>query len=369
MKLPLRVFEKQPPVEMTGLLRLFWPLATTSPSSAVSPITALLITVLLTTACAPRPADCARADVFCAGLVTASGSINEGINQQAWLGLQDAKAEGFADRIDYIETVDARDRAANLQALVDDGYDVIIAAGGALADETGSAAQKNPGIKFIGVEQTQETALPNLTDLVFHEEHGGFLAGALAASLTQTNRVAALCEAKFIDDMRRYCDGFQAGAQYIHPNLNPTIVYRTGSNENLFNDTDWGSQAAIQATRDGADVVFAAGGETAKAALEAAALQGAYIIGAETDPYEDLTDVRSRLLSSALNDIRPGVRDLMRLARINQLPAGNFFGSIELAPFHDQDQQIPQPVKDGLVQLEKELAGGALMDKVPYQKP
>ena len=369
MNMSLRVLEKQPPVEMTGLFRLFCPLATTSPSSAVSLITALLITGLLTTACAPRPADCARTDVFCAGLVTASGSINEGVNQQAWLGLQDAKAEGFADRVDYIETVDSRDRAANLQTLVDDGYDVIIAAGGALADEAGSAAQKNPKVKFIGVEQTQEIPLPNLTGLVFHEEHGGFLAGALAASLTQTNRVAALCEAKFIDDMRRYCDGFEAGAQYINPNVKAAVLYRTGSNENLFNDTDWGSQAALQAVQEGADVIFAAGGNTANAALETAAEQGVYVIGSETDQYESLTDIRPRLVSSALNDIRPGVRDLMRLARVDQLPAGNFFGSIELAPFHDLDQQVPQSVKDQLNQLAQGLSGNPIIDNVPYQKP
>jgi basic membrane protein A len=360
---------KQSSVEMMRLLRLLCSLEMTSLPNTFSPVTGLLVTVLLLAACAPRPADCVRTDVFCAGLVTASGSINDGINQQAWLGLQDAKVEGLADRIDYIETVDSRDRAANIQTLASDGYDVIITVGGALADETISAAQKNPKAKLIGVEQTQDKPLSNLTGLVFHEEHGGFLAGALAASLTQTNRVAALCEAKFIDDMRRYCDGFKAGAQYINPNVYTTVAYRTGSNENLFNDTDWGSQTALQATHDGADVIFAAGGNTAKAALETAAAQGVYIIGSETDLYENLKVVRPRLISSALNDVRSGLRHLMRSARTSQLPAGNFFGSIELAPFHDLDPQIPQPVKDRLGQLAKELAGNPLIDKVPFQKP
>ena len=307
--------------------------------------------------------------MVCVGLVTASGSIDEGINQQAWLGLEDAKAEGLVDRIDFIETVDSRDREANIQTFITDGYDVIITVGSSLTNETIAAAQKNPKIKFIGVEQTQNKTYPNLTGLVFHEERSGFLTGALAASITQTNHVAAICEAKFIDAMRRYCDGFKAGAQYINANVNATVVYRTGSNQYLFNDPDWGTQAAHQTVNDGADVIFAAGGNTADAALETAARQGVYVIGSETDEYESLTDIRSRLVSSAVNGVRTGVRDLMRLVRNNQQPTGNFFGPIALAPFHDLDSQIPQSVKDQLNQLAQELTNGSVHEYVPYQKP
>jgi len=169
--------------------------------------------------------------------------------------------------------------------------------------------------------------------------------------------------------MRRYCDGFKAGAQYIDPKINIDVVYRTGSNQYLFNDPDWGTQAAHQAVNDGADVIFAAGENTADAALETAAGQGAYVIGSETDQYESLTDLRSRIVSSAINDIRSGIRDLMRLVRNNQQPAGNFFGPIALAPFHDLESQIPQSVKDQLNQLARDLTSNPIIDDVPYQKP
>jgi basic membrane protein A len=329
----------------------------------------ILFLIPIFSSCAPRPADCTSLNVFCVGLVAASGSIQDGINQQAWLGLQDAKAEGLADRIAYIETVDSRDRQANIQTFISEGYDVIITVGSSMATETIFAAQKNPKINFIGVEQTQDAIYPNLTGLTFHEEQSGFLAGALAASMTQTNHIAALCEANFIDAMRRYCDGFKAGAQYINANVNTTVTYRTGSNQNLFNDTDWGNQAALKAIHNGADVIFAAGGNTANAAMETAAEQGAYVIGSEADPYESLRDIRPRLLSSATSDVRTGILDLMRLARTHQLQGGNFFGQIELAPFHELDLQIPQTVKDQLNQLAQELANDPTLDDVPYQKP
>ncbi len=323
---------------------------------------------LMLFACAPRPQDCARVDVFCAGLVTDFGSIDEGINQEAWQGLLDAKNEGLVDRIDAIETIDVRDRAKNISTFADDGYDVVITAGASISDETTAAAQKYPNILFIGVEQPQALKLPNLSGLVFREDRSGFLAGALAAETTQTNRIAALCEAKFIDSMRRYCDGFQAGAKYFNPEVNVTVSYREGSQEKLFNDPDWGRTAALRVVSEGADVLFAAGGGTADAALDAAAQQGAYVIGAETDLYMRLINVRPMLVTSAINDIRSGVNESMRLTRSGQFPSGNFFGRSLLAPFHEWERQIPQSTRDRLMLIEKGLTNGSVLTGIPWSE-
>lgn len=271
--------------------------------------------------------------------------------------------------MDYIETVDSRDREKNIAFFAQRGYDVIITVGFSIADETASSAKHNPNIKFIGVEQPQPTKYPNLSGLIFHEDQSGFLAGALAAMLTQTNHVAAVCEEKFLDPMRRYCDGFKEGSRLINPKIKTDVIYRDGASETLFNDPAWGNATALQVVRDGADVVFAAGGSTADAALSSAANQGAAVIGAETDAYARLTDVRPRLVSSALNDIRLGVRDLMRLTRTGKFPSGEFFGQIGLAPFHGWESQIPQAVKDRLLKITNGLNDGSTQTNVPYQSP
>ncbi len=329
----------------------------------------ILLIALTFSACAPRPQDCARADVFCVGLVTASGSIEDGINHEAWLGLQDAKAEKLADRIDYIETIDSRDREQNITYFTQRSYDAIITVGSSIADETVLSAEHNPKILFIGVEQSQPTKYPNMAGLVFHEDQGGFLAGALAAMITQTDHVAAVCEEKFIDPMRRYCDGFKEGVRYIDPKIKTDVMYRDGASENLFNDPVWANTTAQQVVDNGADVVFAAGGSTADAALKTAAGQGAAVIGAETDVYARLTVVRPKLATSAVNGIRFGVRDLMRLARNGQFPSGEFFGLVSLAPFHEWENQIPQTVKDRLLEIENGLNDKSVQTNVPYKSP
>ncbi len=330
----------------------------------------ILFLALTLSACAPTPQDCAKSNVFCAGLVTASGSVNDNdINQQAWLGLEDAKAAGLVDRIDYIETVDSRDRAKNIDFFAKNGYDVIITVGASLSDDTIAAAQKYPGIKFIGIEQEQTKKYPNVTGLVFHEDQSGFMAGALAAMITQTNHVGAACEAKFIDAMRRYCDGFQAGVRYINPNIDVLLAYREGSQENLFNDPGWGNAAASQMINKGADVVFAAGGATADAALETAASNGVYVIGSDTDVYTRLTEIRPQLVSSAINDIRSGVQNLMQLARSYQLPSGDYLGRTGLAPFHDLDSQISSNIVEKLNAIQSGLEKSSIQTEIPYFNP
>ncbi len=329
----------------------------------------VLVAALLTAGCSAQPRDCARADVYCIGLVTDFGSVDSGINRQAWLALQDAQAGKLADRVDYIATVDPRDRAANIQALAGDGYDLIVTVGSAMRDATDQAALEHPDLKFVGIEQPPQAKSDNLVNLVFHEEYGGFLAGALAARMSQTGKVAAVCEANYIDPIRRYCDGFVAGAQYVDPEVQAKATYREGPSETLFNDPEWGRTTALDQVTQGADVLFAAGGKTADAALQAAASQGAYVIGSETDLYLDLPDIRPQLLSSATNDIRTGLKQVITMTRQDKFPAGEYIGDEKLAPWHDLDRQVSLETNQELERLYVSLSLKAIPLDIPYLSP
>ena len=90
----------------------------------------------------------------------------------------------------FIETQDSKDYADNMQQFIDNGYNAIVTVGFALGDATTAAAKENPGIFFIGVDQFQGEALPNLTGLIFHEDQSGYLAGVLAARMTKSGTIA-----------------------------------------------------------------------------------------------------------------------------------------------------------------------------------
>lgn len=307
--------------------------------------------------------------MFCAGLVTASGGIDQGLNQQAWLGMLDAQNQGVLDRADYIESLDPRDRAKNLAALAETGYDVVISVGFSMGQDTAAAALQFPGTTFIGIDQPQKTEHPNLTGLLYYEDRGGFLAGALAAAMSRTGRIGAVCEEQFIDSVRRYCEGFRAGAVYMQPAIDVELAYREGASELLFGDRGWGSQTALQLTASGVDVLFAVGGGTAEAALDAAAGQDAAVIGAEYDLYTSGTPTGPRLLTSAIKLVRPQIAILLQRAEGQALSGGVVFGPMDLAPFHEMDGEVPAALADQLAAIRQGLENGSIRTGVPFQTP
>ena len=114
-----------------------------------------LFLILLLSACnLPIAADCARPEVFCVGLVTAFGKVDDhGLNQSAWEGVVQARDEGLIYKADLIETIDARDHAKNIRTFAENGYDLIVTVGLSLDEETRLAADEWPGAAFVGVNQ------------------------------------------------------------------------------------------------------------------------------------------------------------------------------------------------------------------------
>ena len=110
------------------------------------------------------PKDCSSTDVFCIGLVTDTGSVDDkNFNQAAWEGVKGLEGAGVQTK--YIETKDAKDYANNLKQFTDQKYDAIVTVGFLMAEATVTAAKANPETKFIGVDQFQDdkATAPNVT--------------------------------------------------------------------------------------------------------------------------------------------------------------------------------------------------------------
>ncbi len=305
---------------------------------------------------------------FKVGLVTDVGRVNDrSFNQSAWEGVvAAADMLGLADDdIKYIETQDAKDYADNIQQFIDADYNVIVSVGFALGDATIVAAQDNPDVFFIGVDQFQGEVLPNLAGLIFNEDHSGYLAGVLAGSLSQTGTIAAVLGTDLVPPVVAFNEGYVAGAQSVNPDINVISTYHPGEISQAFVDPEWGAATAKQALDQGADVIFGAGGITGNGALqEIATADGAgetvFCIGVDTDQWNTVPAAQPCLVSSAMKLITPGVVDLVSLASEGNFPGGNYFGDADLAPFHDFDDMIPQELKDLLEATKAGLIDGSI---------
>lgn len=304
------------------------------------------------------------------GLVTDVGRVNDrSFNQSAWDGVvQAGTALGLTegDGFKYIETQDSKDYADNIQQFVDAGFNVIVTVGFALGEATIKAATENPETYFIGIDQFQGEALPNLTGLVFHEDQSGFLAGALAAQLNKTGTIAAVLGTDLVPPVVAFGQGYELGAKYINPDITVLSTYHPGEISQAFVDPEWGAATAKQALDQKADVIFGAGGSTGNGALqEVAAAPGAgtdlFCIGVDSDQWETLPAAHPCLVSSAMKLITPSTVDLINMyAADGTMTAGNYFGGAGLAPFHDFEDKIPQEVKDKLDEIAAGLADGSL---------
>jgi basic membrane protein A len=324
------------------------------------------------TAEAPAEGDTAAAPAsdIKIGLVTDVGRVNDrSFNQSAWDGVVQAgtalgltEGEGFK----YIETQDAKEYADNIQQFVDAGYNVIVTVGFALGEATTTAAAANPDVFFIGVDQFQAETVPNVAGLIFPEDQAGFLAGALAAQLSQTGKIAAVLGTDLVPPVVAFGTGYTNGAKFINPDIEVISTFHPGEISQAFVDPEWGAATARQAIDQGADVVFGAGGQTGNGALQetaAAVTAGGtlYCIGVDTDQWETLPAAHPCLVSSAVKEITPSVMQLIAdFAADGTKHEGNFVGSAGLASFHDFEDQVSQEIKDKLAEISAGFVDGSV---------
>ncbi|RLC97984.1 MAG: BMP family ABC transporter substrate-binding protein [Chloroflexi bacterium] len=345
----------------------------------------LLTIVALLAACGPKETevateapveitmeDCPKAEVFCVGLVTDVGKIDDkSFNQSTWEGVQLTQDELGVDIVQYIETTDSKDYGKNIAQFGDAGFDVIVTVGFGLGEATLEAGPKYPDVKFIGVDQFQGDVVENVVGLIFPEDQSGFLAGALAAQMSESGKLGAVLGTDAVPPVWRFGEGYRAGAQYINPDIEVNVVYHNDVGfDKTFTDPEWGKTTALSMIDKGVDVIFGAGGKTGNGALLGCAEKGVLAIGVDTDQYYTVPEAQSVLLTSAMKLLTPGTFDLIKMAKEGNFPAGgNYLGAAGLAPYHDLADQVPDDVDAKIQEIDAALKDGSLETGVAPVKP
>ena len=129
---------------------------------------------------------------------------------------------------------------------------MIVTVGVDLSQVTQDSAEKNPSLKFIGVDQYQDRVLPNVVGLVYDDDKAGFMAGALAGLVTKSNQVGAVVGPGWMSTMVNMGEGFAAGAEYVNPNVEVFLEYHPGELPDGLADQKWGTETTQQMLTDGA---------------------------------------------------------------------------------------------------------------------
>ncbi len=172
------------------------------------------------------------------------------------------------------------DYETNIATSLEASPDVLITNGFLIADATLAAATANPDVNFIGIDQFQDEFPENYIGVLFREDQGGYLAGVLAASLSESGVIGVVGGREDVPPVVRFVNAYETGAQSVNPDIRVLSVY----NES-FTAPDKGASDAAQFIGEGADVIFGAGGQTGSGGIAAAAEQGLWAIGVDQDEY------------------------------------------------------------------------------------
>lgn len=330
----------------------------------------LILPVFALSACAAQPADCSRDDVFCVGLVTANDGVEDhGLNQATWETLQTIETQAQIARLDKIESIDSRDWQKNILFFAGNGYDVVVTVGINLSEGMVATAADYPDILFIGVDQELNEGYENIATIVFPEDQAGFLAGMLAAMVSVTGKVGAICETSGIEGVWQYCEGFRAGAKFEEDEIDVTVVYRdSGSQDKIFNDPEWGQEKMLSLIEEGVDIMTGFGGGTAEGAFLKASEKGVLVIGSEEDLYYRLPDLEPNLVTSIIKDPGLELSALVLSASQGKQISGPHTGQIGYVPFRLTQFEREPELKSNLEDALRRIENGEIEIDLPEKK-
>jgi basic membrane protein A len=255
------------------------------------------------------------------GMVTDIGQLEDkSFNEYSWKGVQDGATAIGAPAPKNIITKDIADYKQNIQQFVDQKFDVIVTVGALLTSETLKAAQANPSIHFIGIDQNYGATVPaNLQGLIFAEAQAGYLAGLVAANITKSNKIGAVGGRSDVPPVVEYIKGYENAAKKEKPGITVSVTYAED-----FNAPDKGDAIAKTMIGQGVDVIFQVAGGTGAGALRAACNAKIWGIGVDVDQYNSLPDAKACIVTSAEKHLQAATRDAIKRWKDNKNTYGLF---------------------------------------------
>ena len=272
------------------------------------------------------------------------------------------------------------DYEPNLQILVDQGAKLTIGVGFMLENAVETTATKNPQANFLLIDSPLINAegkpytLPNVRAVVFREEQGSFLVGALAGLVTKANKVGFVGGME-VPIIKKFEAGFRAGVMTTNPKAKIVGNY-TGS----FDNVAMGKQVGQDLAAKGADVIYQAAGADGLGVIQAvkearAAGKAIYVIGVDSDQAHLAPEA---VLTSMIKRVDLAIYEAIRDLTTNNFKGGDVVMGLPEGGVTYAEVRVDFPNKAEVIQkveaLRQKVASGeikvpASMDELKAFKP
>jgi basic membrane protein A len=299
---------------------------------------------------------------------------DRGFEQLAWEGMQQAGTEVNAF-VQALPDADAATATSRITQFLNHGFDGVVTVGFEMAQATKAAAEANPTVPFAIVDFPSQA--PNMKGILFDVDAPAFMAGYLAAGMSQTGTVCTYGGVP-IPPVLIFMVGFEHGVEYYNQQKEASVKvlgWRTDPAIDIggegifagdFGNPAFGQAIAAELAEQGCDIIFPVAGATGLGSAEVAQANKLTVIGVDADQAVSNPDYAEVYLTSVVKRTDLAVATTVRNMAQSLFGGGSNYigtladGGVDLASFHSFEDKVPQPLKDELAQLRLDLMDGKL---------
>jgi basic membrane protein A and related proteins len=315
---------------------------------------------------------------FKACMVSDSGGFNDkSFNQTSHDGMERA-AEELGVQTAQVESNDPNDFPDNINAMVRENCDIITTVGFLLGDATAAAAKRNKDVDFSIVDFAyfneagdKNIAPPNVKGLLFNTAEPSYLAGYLAAGVSETGIVGTFGGLP-IPSVTAFMDGYQQGVEKYNEDNDADVQVvgwnretQKGSFTNSFEAKTAGQNTAQEMITQGADVIMPVAGPAGLGALQAVQDADVKGIWVDTDGCVSAEEYCDVLLTSVMKAMDVAVFESIKASAEESFDNTPYTGTLEnggvaLAPYHEQESAVPAELADKIEELKEQIISGEI---------
>jgi basic membrane protein A len=294
-------------------------------------------------------------------------SANRGVERAAKeLGVVTKTIEGTYEEANW---------EPDIAQLAEGDWDIVIAGTWQLVDYLQAIAPKHPEKVFITYDTTADYSkgdMGNVYSILYAQNEGSFLVGALAALVTTSDmpkanpeKVIGFLGGMDIPVINDFKVGYIQGAQYIDPDVKVLVSYA-----NSFSDSAKGKELVLAQYEQGADIAFNVAGETGIGLLDAAKDKDRYAIGVDSDQYFLYKDTdpgkSANIVTSMMKNVDDSLFRAVEMYLDGNLPVGEAEtlgiakGGVGVADNENYRKLVPAEFRDQIKDLEQKILSGEI---------
>ena len=298
-------------------------------------------------------------------LIIAQGGLgDQSYNDLAYAGFKRAIAESKLEG-KPVESKDVVAQAADiLRRASDAGFGLVVDLEYSHGDALQAVAKDYAGTDYVILNQVKSGA--NVASVLFQEQEGSYLAGALATLVATDSSIKGVNGKPIIGviggtksvGIDKFIVGYIQGAREVNPKVEVKVAY-----SNNFGDPAIGLQMAKAMYDSGANVVYQVAGGTGLGVIQAAKETGHFAIGVDTD-QDGLTP--GAVLTSMIKRTDVAVETVVKDYAAGKFPGGKTVtlglaqDGVGLSPMKYTHDMIPAATLAKVEDLKKKILSGEI---------